>query len=84
MLLGNYAYVDVVRQLRDQGARYRLVALSATPGNSLETVQNLVSNLEITHLELKSEESEDIKEYVFGRDMEVVIVNGGKQIDNIK
>ncbi|KAJ3636396.1 hypothetical protein Zmor_004265, partial [Zophobas morio] len=81
---GNHAYVAVVRQLRLSQARYRLVALSATPGDSEAAVIKLISNLEISHLELRTEESADVKPYLPGRHMELIVVDSGSQIRDLK
>ena len=53
---GNHAYVKVVEALQAAGGRFRVLALSATPGNNYEKVQNVICNLRIAHIDRLSED----------------------------
>lgn len=46
-LNGDHAYAGIARQLRERGHRFRLLALSATPGATLGAVQRVVDALRI-------------------------------------
>ena len=54
--------------------RYRIVALSATPGDSSNKVQDLLINLKISNIELRSELSMDVRQYVHNKDVHLVVV----------
>jgi hypothetical protein len=56
-----------MRELRKVNPRFRVVALSATPGECLEAVCTLVHNLLIQRLELRSEQSLDLAKYTHAR-----------------
>jgi hypothetical protein len=56
-----------MRELRKVNPRFRVVALSATPGECLEAVCTLVNNLMIQRLELRSEQSLDLAKYTHAR-----------------
>lgn len=43
---------------------YRIVALSATPGNNEQKVQEVIDNLGIARLEVKDENDADVRPYV--------------------
>lgn len=43
--LGNYAYTQVVRELVVNSVKFRLLALSATPGDDLSAVQEVSAHL---------------------------------------
>jgi Fanconi anemia group M protein len=43
--LGQQAYCTVVAALHKETQRFRVLALSATPGDNLEAVQEVLSNL---------------------------------------
>jgi len=43
---------------------FRLLALTATPGNNVEAVQTLVDGLHISRIEIRNEESLDLKPYI--------------------
>ena len=52
-------------------AGLRILALTATPGSKLERIQNVISNLMISNLEIKNEEDEDIQQHVHNKESEV-------------
>uniref|UniRef100_A0A668A683 ATP-dependent RNA helicase FANCM n=1 Tax=Myripristis murdjan TaxID=586833 RepID=A0A668A683_9TELE len=78
--LGNHAYCQVVRQLGSQTRQFRILALSATPGGDTRSVQQVISNLLISHIELRSDESPDIQAYSHQRSVEKVVVPLGETL----
>lgn len=68
---GNYAYVEVVRFLRRFNQSFRVLALTATPGSTVESVQAVIDGLDIAKVEIRTEQSLDIREYVHSRNTEV-------------
>jgi ATP-dependent DNA helicase MPH1 len=44
---------------------FRLLALTATPGSTPAAVQDLVNGLHISRIEIRDENSIDLKQYVF-------------------
>lgn len=69
---GNYAYVEVVRFLRRFNQSFRVLALTATPGSSVEAVQQVIDGLEISRTEIRTEKSIDIRQYVHARDIDTM------------
>lgn len=61
---GSYAYTNVVKFIDRFNSSYRILALTATPGTTLEGVQEVVNNLNISKIELRTEESPDIVRYM--------------------
>nr|XP_015205749.1 PREDICTED: Fanconi anemia group M protein [Lepisosteus oculatus] len=78
--LGNHAYCQVVRELWNHTQQFRVLALSATPGSDARAVQQVISNLLISHIELRSEESPDIQPYSHQRSLEKVVVPLGEEL----
>ncbi|XP_071355094.1 Fanconi anemia group M protein isoform X2 [Trachinotus anak] len=78
--LGNHAYCQVIRQLGSQTLQFRILALSATPGGDAKSVQSVISNLLISHIELRSEESPDIRAHSHQRSVEKVVVPLGEAL----
>jgi len=70
---GSYAYVEVVKFLRRFNTSFRLLALTATPGSSVETVQEVIDGLGISRVEIRTEESLDIRQYVHSRRIDSVL-----------
>ncbi|XP_053123658.1 Fanconi anemia group M protein isoform X2 [Hemicordylus capensis] len=82
--LGNYAYCQVVKELCKYTQQFRILALTATPGSDAKAVQQVISNLLISHIELCSEDSPDIQPYSYERQVEKCIVPLGKELTDIQ
>ncbi|KAF9014947.1 hypothetical protein BDQ17DRAFT_1418080 [Cyathus striatus] len=61
---GDYAYNQVVRLLMAKNPHFRLLALTATPGSNPDAVQTLVDGLHISRIEIRDENSLDLKPYM--------------------
>lgn len=77
---GNYAYVEVVKFLRRFNTSFRVLALTATPGASVETVQEVIDGLGISRIEIRTEESLDIRRYVHSRKIDTVIFDNSDEM----
>ena len=60
---GDYAYAQVVRYMMAHNPHFRVLALTATPGSTPEAVQTVVDSLHISHIEIRDENSFDIRPY---------------------
>lgn len=69
---GDYAYVKAVEFIRRFSKSFRVLALTATPGSSVEGVQDVIDNLGISHVEIRTEDSLDIRQYVHSRNIDTV------------
>jgi Fanconi anemia group M protein len=81
---GNHAYCTVVRGLHKHSATYRILALSATPGSDLQGVQSVITNLNISHIEARTEASMDIIPYTHTRSTQIIEIPPSKDILHIK
>ncbi|CCH41581.1 fanconi anemia group M protein [Wickerhamomyces ciferrii] len=72
---GNYAYTNVVQFVERFNTSYRVLALTATPAADIEGVQEVVNNLHISQIEIRTEESIDIVKYM--KRKETVRINVG-------
>ncbi|XP_052041728.1 Fanconi anemia group M protein isoform X2 [Apodemus sylvaticus] len=82
--LGNYAYCQVVRELVKYTNHFRILALSATPGSDIKAVQQVITNLLIGKIELRSEDSPDILPYSHERRVEKLVVPLGEELGAIQ
>ncbi|XP_010975269.1 Fanconi anemia group M protein [Camelus dromedarius] len=82
--LGNYAYCQVVRELVKYTNHFRILALSATPGSDIKAVQQVITNLLIGQIELRSEDSSDILPYSHERRVEKIVVPLGEELSAIQ
>lgn len=80
---GNYAYVEVVRFLRRFNTSFRVLALTATPGASVEAVQDVIDGLGISRVEIRTEESLDIRQYVHSRKIETALFDNSAEMSMV-
>ncbi|XP_039597307.1 Fanconi anemia group M protein isoform X2 [Polypterus senegalus] len=78
--LGNHAYCQVVKELTNCTLQFRILALSATPGSDTKSIQQVISNLLISRIELRSEECPDIQAYSHQRCVEKIVVPLGDEL----
>ncbi|GLB36401.1 putative type III restriction enzyme, res subunit [Lyophyllum shimeji] len=81
---GDYAYNQVVRFLMAKNAHFRILALTATPGGNPEAVQNLIDGLHISHIEIRDENSLDLKPYIHHKKIEQHIIAMTEDINKVK
>lgn len=60
---GAFAYTEVISFLRRFNPSFRVLALTATPGSTVEAVQAVIDNLGIARVELRTEQSLDTRPY---------------------
>lgn len=61
---GAYAYCTVATMILKSNKFCRILALTATPGSSVEAVQSVIDALQISRVEIRTEESLDVRSYV--------------------
>ncbi|XWW92270.1 hypothetical protein V2A60_000193 [Cordyceps javanica] len=81
--VGEYAYAKVAKLIRRFSKSFRVLALTATPGSKIETVQEIIDNLGISHCEIRTEDSIDIRQYVHDRNIEQVVLDPSDEINLI-
>ena len=79
---GDYAYTRVIRYLTKKDAHFRVLALTATPGSTLKAVQAVVDSLLISHIEIRDEDSPDLKAYTFKRVSSAVFDGMATSLEN--
>lgn len=77
---GGYAYVEVVKFLNRFNSSFRVLALTATPGSSIEGVQEVIDSLGISRIEIRTEESLDIRQYVHSRKVDTVLFDYSEEM----
>ena len=71
---GNYAYTECVKLIRKKNPCFRVLALSATPGSSVDAVQNVITALCIARVEIRIESSLDLLPYLHPRKTDVIVL----------
>ncbi|TKY85204.1 hypothetical protein EX895_006284 [Sporisorium graminicola] len=81
---GRYAYGNIIGLLMDVNPHFRVLALSATPGKDADSVQEVVDQLHINQIEIRTEEAIDVQRYMFRKREEIVHVTLGKDLNTVK
>ncbi|PPQ67019.1 hypothetical protein CVT24_011313 [Panaeolus cyanescens] len=81
---GGYAYSAAVRLLMAKNPHHRILALSATPGNKPEIIQELIDALHISRIELRDERSLDLKPYIFEKTLKTHIIKPNAEVERIR
>ena len=81
---GNYAYVEMIKFIRRFNRSFRVLALTATPGSSVEAVQQVIDGLDIARVEIRTEESLDLRRYVHRRDVETAVFDYSEEIISMR
>lgn len=80
---GSYAYSNVVKFIDRFNSSYRILALTATPGATLDGVQEVVNNLNISKIELRTEDSPDIVRYMQHKEITKIQTGLTAEIEDI-
>jgi len=70
--LKNYAYTYIAQQYKQQAKNPRILGLTASPGSERKIVEQIAKNLGIEAIELRTRESEDVKEYLQELNFEII------------
>ncbi|KAG8934400.1 3'-5' DNA helicase [Tulasnella sp. 418] len=71
---GDFAYCTVVRYLMAKNPHFRILALTATPGATPEAVQAVIDSLHISRVEIRDENSLDLRQYLHEKKLEHHVV----------
>lgn len=80
---GNHPYCEIIKKLYPKWKYFRVLALSATPGNTTNDTLQVMRNLLISHLEIRTDESLDVSPYVFKRKLETIVIPLGSKIQQV-
>ncbi|XP_017057211.1 uncharacterized protein LOC108098648 [Drosophila ficusphila] len=72
---GRYAYSQVAEGLMARNRHFRMLALSATPGRTMEDVAAVCNNLYISSLQVRWDTSIDVQPYIHRRTIRTIVVS---------
>lgn len=72
---GKYAYCEVIRIIKEKNEMFRVLALSATPGRKSEDVAEVVHNLLISHIEVRTEKCSDVVPFVHRKQIDTIVIH---------
>lgn len=62
--VGDYAYVFLAKQYNKKSNNPRILALTASPGSDLQTIEDVCKNLHIEDVEIRTDEDPDVQPYL--------------------
>jgi len=81
--LKNYSYTYIAEKYKEQAKNQRILGLTASPGVDKETIKQIAKNLGIDAIELRTRESEDVKEYLQELQFDIIALDFPEEIREI-
>lgn len=80
----NYDYTFVAKKYIEQAKHQRIMGLTASPGSDSFKIKEICRNLSIEEVELKTRDSEDVKEYLQELDFEKRSLNFPGELEELR
>jgi ERCC4-related helicase len=81
--LKNYAYTFIAKSYKEQANNQRILGLTASPGVDIKTIEYIKNNLGIEAIEIRTRDSEDVKEYLQELEFELIKVKFPEELKEI-
>lgn len=82
--LKNYDYNYVVQEYKKQARHQRIIGLTASPGSDKNKINEICKNLSVEEVEVRTRQSEDVKEYVQELEFEKILLNFPEEFEEIR
>jgi Fanconi anemia group M protein len=82
--VGEYAYVFIARQYDKQGRDRLSLALTASPGSTKEKINEIIENLNMQDVEIRTDKDWDVRPYVERMDVEWIKVEFPENFKRLK
>ena len=79
--VGNYAYVSIAKKCNEYGIQ--VIGLTASPGSSYSRLKEVIENLNIENIEVRSENDRDVKPYIAERKMKWLLISMPDEIKKL-
>ncbi len=82
--VGNYSYVFIAKTYFKQAKDPLVLALTASPGSDVERIREVVENLGIEEIEVRTEFDPDVKPYIHEKKIEWIRVEMPKELEEVR
>ena len=82
--VGDYSYVFIAKQFMNKAKFPRILALTASPGSDVLTIEDVCQNLFIESVEVKTDDDPDVSPYVQQTDVQWIKVSLSSEMKKIK
>ncbi|MBW3012713.1 DEAD/DEAH box helicase [Candidatus Woesearchaeota archaeon] len=72
---GDYSYVFIAKQYNKQAKHPRVLALTASPGSDIEKINEVMTNLFVERVEIRTESDPDVQPYIQDVEKEYIYVD---------
>ena len=79
--VGNYAYVKIAKKCRQHGIQ--IIGLTASPGSEYSRLKEVIENLAIEKIEVRSEYDRDVKPYIGERKIKWLLIPMPEEIKKV-
>ena len=79
----NFANTHVTKYYFEQALNPRIIALTASPGGTLEKIKDIMKNLNLDAVEIRSDSDHDVKDYIQKREIDLIEVNLQPELRNL-
>ncbi len=80
----NYDYNFIAQKYKEQSKNPRITGLTASPGSESSKIKEICKNLSIQEVELRTRQSEDVKEYLQELEFEKILIDFPPEFEEIK
>ncbi|MFA5992384.1 MAG: DEAD/DEAH box helicase [Candidatus Pacearchaeota archaeon] len=80
----NYSYTYVAKKYLEQAQHPNLIGLSASPGADKLAIKTICDNLSIENVEIRTRNSEDVKEYLQDLEIQTIKIEFPKKFEEIR
>ena len=80
----NYDYNYAAQQYQKQSQHSRILGLTASPGSEISKIKEICRNLSIEEVELRTRESEDVKQYLQELKFEKVMIDFPAEFEEMR
>ncbi len=79
----NYSYTYVAQKYKEQAKNPKILGLTASPGVDKKKIEQIAKNLQIEAIELRTRDSEDVKEYLQELEFEIIKIDFPEELREI-
>ena len=82
--VGDYAYVFIAKQYHKKARFEKILGLTASPGSDMEKIKEVMGNLYIEKIEVRTDEDPDVKPYIQDMDIKWINVELGEEFQQVR
>ena len=80
----NYDYNYIASEYKSRSNFQRIIGLTASPGSDKSRIKEICENLSIEEVEIRTRESEDVKEYLQELEFEKILIDFPEEFEKIR